>query len=159
MRNRVLFLSIAVILLVGVTLIAKDEKPWFDMKNCEFCSNLCKDPHLLENMTWTHYDISNGLMSITTVKPEFRESYLEAQKAMEALGEEMMAGKREVKMCGMCENYGKLLGLGAKVEVIHADEGDIVLMTSDNPDVVKLIHEHGQRTRDELAKMETTEKE
>jgi len=59
----------------------------------------------------------------------------------------------------MCENYGKLSGLGAKVEVINAKEGDVVLMTSDNPEVVKLIHEHGQRTREEMAKMESMEKE
>ncbi len=159
MRKRAIYLGTAVVLLACLGLVAQDEKPWFDMKNCEFCSNLCKDPHLLENMTWNHYDISNGLMSITTVKPEYRESYLEAQKAMQALGEEMMAGKKEVKMCGMCENYGKLSGLGAKVEVINAKEGDVVLMTSDNPEVVKLIHEHGQRTREEMAKMESMEKE
>jgi len=159
MGKRVLFLGLAIVLLVCVSLIAGDGKPWFDMHNCDFCKNLCKDPHLLENMTWNHYDISNGLMSITTVNPKFHESYLEAQKAMEKLGEEMMAGKTDVRMCGMCEDYTRLMALGVKFEVINAEVGDIILMTSDKPDVVDAIHKHGQRTREELVKWEAMEME
>ena len=159
MKRQVLYLSVAVILLASLTLVAGDEKPWCDMKNCDFCNYLMEDPGLLDNMTWDHYDISNGVMSVTTVKPGFGESYRKAQKAMQALGEEMTAGKTDVKMCGMCENYGKLMVLGAKFEAVNADVGDIVLCTSDNPEVVKAIQEHGQRTREEMAKMEDAEKE
>ena len=50
MRKRAIYLGTAVVLLACLGLVAQDEKPWFDMKNCEFCSNLCKNPHLLENM-------------------------------------------------------------------------------------------------------------
>lgn len=158
MKRRILYLSAVAVLLVSITLFAADEKPWFDMKNCDFCVHLTKDPHLLDNMCWNHYDISNGVMNVTTVKPEFKESYLKAQKAMEELGDAMMKGKTDVKMCGSCEFYGKLIQMGAKFEMVETDASYILLITSDNPKTIEAIKEYGKRNRDEMAKMKTKEK-
>jgi hypothetical protein len=53
-QRRNLMKRIAIILTAAVALVslaawlnAADEKPWLDMKNCDFCKNLLKDPHLL----------------------------------------------------------------------------------------------------------------
>jgi hypothetical protein len=134
------------------------EKPWFDMVNCSFCKHLVKDTMLLKNMTWNHYDISNGLLAVTTVKPEYKAAYLEAMKAMEQVGQDMMSGKIQAQMCGHCENYGKLMMSGAHMEYIPAKEGDIVLMTSDKPEIVTQLKAFAQKNREELAKWEAEKK-
>lgn len=137
---------------------AADEKPWFDMKNCAFCKNLLTDPELLKNMSWEHYDISNGVMVITCVTPAFKESYAKAMAAMQKVGEEMQKGKTDVPMCGHCQAYGALMMAGAKFEYVPAKVGDIVLITSDKPDVLTQIKSYGKRCREEMAKLLEAEK-
>jgi hypothetical protein len=137
------------------------ETPWFDMENCAFCKHLLKDPKLLENMTWEYHDVSNGLLSITTVNPECQKSYQEAMGAMMDLGAKLDKGEvdiKDLKMCGSCQHWGMLEEMGAKFEHVQGKGADIMLMTSDKPEVVKKIQEYGQRNREELAKMEEAKK-
>lgn len=156
------FLLVGLLAFVATAATAQEkpaaEKPWFDMANCSFCKHLVKDTMLLENMTWNHYDISNGVMAVTTVKPEYKAAYLEAMKSMQQVGEDMAAGKVQVQMCGHCENYGKLMMSGANMEYVQTDVADIVLMTSDKPEIVEMIKKFGQRNREELAKWEAEAK-
>lgn len=153
---------LGLLVFVASTALAQEkpaaEKSWFDMANCSFCKNLVKDTMLLKNMTWNHYDISNGVMAVTTVKPEYKAAYLEAMKAMEQVGEDMATGKIQVQMCGHCENYGKLMMSGSKMEYVPTEVADIVLITSDKPEIVEMIKKFGQRNREELAKWETEKK-
>lgn len=139
------------IILATAGSFATDEKPWFDMEHCDFCRNLMAAPHLFENMTWEHHDISDGLLTLTVVKPEYETAYLEAQHAMEKVAERLAKGDQSVKMCGHCEHYGKILMAGAKVEHIRTCAGDITLLTSDKPEVLSMIREYGKKTRDALA--------
>ncbi len=93
----------------------------------------------------------------TVVDPKFRPDYIEAQKAMEQIGMDMAQGKIDptrVYMCGSCEAYGNLLMSGAIVEHIPTKFGDIVLVTSDDTDVMKKIKAYGRRWAEETAKME-----
>jgi hypothetical protein len=134
---------------------------WFDMQGCAFCKNLVKDPELLKNMSWEHHDIANGALSITVVKPEFKKSYLEAQAAMMEVGKKLQSGElkpEQAPMCGHCQAYGKLMQMGVKMEYVQGAAADVVLMTSDKPEVVKEIKSFAQRNREELAKMEQAEK-
>ena len=85
-------LAIVVFVLVFSPAMAQD-KPWFDVKNCDFCKQFGKDPELLKNMIWEYHDISNGLMIITAVKPELKASYLAAQEGMEKVAQDMAQGK------------------------------------------------------------------
>ncbi|MEW5993781.1 MAG: hypothetical protein AB1744_05215 [Candidatus Zixiibacteriota bacterium] len=138
------------------------EVKWFDMEGCEFCKHLMKDPHLLDNMTWEHHDISSGALSITTVKPEYKKAYLEAQQGMMELGQRLEKGElkpTEVRMCGHCQAWGMLLAIGAKVEHIQGESAEIVLMTSDDSVLVEKIHDFAQRNRDEMARWEAEEKQ
>jgi hypothetical protein len=153
------FVAIAAVVIASAS--PTGEPAWFDMQGCAFCKNLVKDPELLKNMTWEHFDISNGALSITTVKPEFKKSYMEAQAAMMDIGKKLQSGElkaADVPMCGHCQAYGKLAQMGAKTEYIQGAAADIWLMTSDKPEVVKEIKAFAQRNRDELAKMEQAEK-
>jgi len=155
--TKIIMIFAAVMVLASVS-IAADEKPWFDMKNCAFCKNLTTDPNLLKNMSWEHYDISNGVMVITCVTPAYKESYKNAMAAMQKIGEEMQKGKTDVPMCGHCQAYGALMMAGAKFEYVPAKVGDIVTITSDKPELLAQIKSYGKRCREEMAKLEAAEK-
>jgi hypothetical protein len=152
-RFSLTFLLVAVLVAVTTITIAQ-EKPWLDMKNCAFCKTLLKDPQLVENMTFEHHDISNGLLSLTVVKPEFHDSYMAAEHEMEKLAAEVASGNTDIPMCGSCEYYGKLVMAGAKFEHISTCAGEILLITSDKPEVLEMIRYYAKRSRDELAKWE-----
>ena len=145
----VLVICTAVVLAV-VGSFAADEKPWFDMEHCDFCKNLLKEPHLFENMTWEHHDISNGLLTLTVVKPEYETAYLEAQHAMEKVAERLAQGATDVHMCNHCMTYGMILMSGARMEHIRTCAGDITLLTSDKPEVLAMIRDYAKKTRDAM---------
>jgi len=158
-KTSVVLLGLILILTAAVTAPGKGEQPttgpaWFDMVNCSFCKHLGTQEGLLDHITWEHYDIANGLVSITTVDPQYKEPYLKAMAAMEQVGKDLEAGKRtmaDTPMCGFCTAYGMLMMSGAKIEYVQGKNADIVLITSDNPEMVKKIKEYGERTRTELA--------
>jgi hypothetical protein len=165
--TRKTILAAGLILLGAAVFVAADQAtppgdvPWFDLENCAFCKFLTKDPQLMHNMKWDTRDLTNGAAVITVVKPEFRKSYMEANKGMEALAKKMETGEvnpMEVPMCGSCQHYGKLMEMGAKFESVQSDLADLVLITSDKPEVVTEIKTYAQRNRDEMAKMEKMEK-
>ena len=155
-------LALVLVLIAAIGVIAEDMKPemstnpkWFDMENCEFCKNLMENPKLMDNMTWEWHNISNGAMSIATVKPEYKEAYEKAMASMEALANDMQTGKRnpmEVKMCGQCQAYGMLVMGGAKAEYVRTGVADISLITSDDEAMVKKIQEYAEHNRTEMVK-------
>ncbi len=154
MKTASLYLVAAITLLFAVS-IAGDEKPWIDLENCIFCQQISKHEGLIDHMTCEHHEISNGHLMATVVDPEYRPAYVEAQKAMEQTGMDMAQGKLDptkVHMCGSCEAYGSLLMSGAIVEHLPTKFGDIVLLTSDDMNVVKKIKAYGRRWAEEMAK-------
>ncbi len=135
---------------------AMAEAPWFDMPNCDFCKHLIKDENLLPNMKWEHLDISNGVVTITTVEDDYKGAYKEAQSAMMALGTDMESGKvnfADVKMCGFCQNYGMLMQAGASFEYVQGEGADVVIISGDNEELIAKIKKFGEKNRTELAKM------
>ena len=146
-------LSVAVSIMAASFTYAAEDGPWFDMQNCEMCKPLMEVPGLMDNMTWEHYKISAGLVSISTVKPEFVDSYKKAQMAMMETAGKLMKGE-PVKLCNMCKGWGEILGAGAKQDVIESGNTFIAVTTSDNPETVKKIHAWGDRTNKEMSAME-----
>ena len=139
---------------------AQSDAPWFDMQNCDFCKNLVKDEKLMENMIWEHHDISNGIVTITTVNPDYKPAYMEAMEAMMQLGTDLETGKcniADVKMCNYCKNYGMLMEAGAKFDYVMGQGADLTIITSDNPETIEKIKKFGERNRMELAKLEKAE--
>lgn len=156
MKKVLPYFVLAVTMFIALS-AAGDEKPWLDPDKCIFCQQLTKHEGLLDHMTCEHHAISRGHLMVTVVDPEYREAYIEAEKAMEQIGTDMAQGKidpTKVYMCGSCEAYGELIMSGAVIEQIPTKAGDIVLVTSDDPDVLKKIKAYGHRWEEELAKME-----
>jgi hypothetical protein len=150
-----IIMAVAFAAFLGLAGIAFSEEPaWFDMDNCSFCQELTREPGLLDNMTWEHHNISNGVITVTTVDPEFEEAYIKSQKAMEEVAAKLASGEGGVTMCGHCKYYGELMMAGAKIEHVAASKADILLITSDDPETIKKIHKYGDRNREEMAKME-----
>ncbi len=160
MKTLLLCLTLVVIALpvvAGDQPSLKTDSGWFDMENCEFCKNLVEDPGLLPHMTWEGHKIANGAVTIATVDPAYRASYEKAGKAMETLGNKMMNGEinpMSVKMCGHCMMFGQLMMAGVEMEEVHGEAADVSLLTSDNPDVVKMIHQMVDRNTTEMAMLE-----
>ncbi|MFH2035150.1 MAG: hypothetical protein ABIJ45_02005, partial [Candidatus Zixiibacteriota bacterium] len=144
---------LAFVLLLGIAAVnAEDDGPWFDMANCDFCVNLTTDPSLLPSMTWEHFILDNGMMTVTTYKPEVAESYGKCMTMMEEVGKKMEKGEA-VKMCNYCKGYGALMQAGVKFEYHSFTNGDVMLATSNDPVVIEQIHKFAHKTMDEYAKM------
>ena len=71
-------------------------------------------------------------------------------KQLEGVVADLENGK-QMPLCGFCTSYGKLKMAGAKDEQVETDFGMIGLLTSDDPDIVKQIHAHADRTVKEFA--------
>ncbi|NIM65397.1 MAG: hypothetical protein GTO51_05330 [Candidatus Latescibacteria bacterium] len=147
-----LFVTIAIVFAVA-TLAFAQEPQWFDMEKCAMCKHLTTHEGLLENMTWEHHNISNGIISVTTAKKEYIPALREAQAKMEAVGKKMEKGEQLPK-CGMCMAIGELMMKGAKWECVKTLHGDVCLVTSDDPELVAKIQEWAKRTMAEMKKME-----
>ncbi|MBN1213758.1 MAG: hypothetical protein JXA92_14385 [candidate division Zixibacteria bacterium] len=144
-----LLIATAVVFLFSFT--TADEKPWFDMEHCGFCKILTEYEGLLDNMTWEHYEISNGIVSISAVKDDYREAFDEVGIRMKEVGERVMKGE-EVPLCGMCTAMGHFFARGVKYEQVKTKNGDFTIMTSDNPEVVEEMKKWARRTNEEMEK-------
>ena len=104
---------------------AADEEAWFDMENCAICKPLLEqDPHLMHHMTWKHHNISDGLVSVTVIDPEYLSSYEKASEKMNAVIERMQAGE-ETYTCNMCTELGAIFQAGATMESVKSDNARV----------------------------------
>jgi hypothetical protein len=142
-------------LVFAVAVGAGDEAPWFDMENCAFCRHLTEPPEMLQSLGWEHHNISNGIVSISTIPEKYAEAYDKAMGMMKETGEKAAQGA-EMHTCGMCGAMGALMAKGAKYETVKTDNGYVALMTSDDPEIVTEIQAWGKKTNEELAKMEAS---
>ncbi len=131
---------------------AGQEKPFFDLENCDMCKNMSAEKGLMDNMKWENHAIDNGLISVTTVAEGYEEAFVRSEKNMQKTGELMMNGKK-MDLCGYCQSFSSLMMSGAKMEGVETGAGHIMLVTGDNPELVKKIHAHVKRTNAEMAKM------
>lgn len=115
-----------------------------EMKKCAVCKSLAESPDLLKDMVWETHKIDNGMLSVSTVpkslKKEFDEVSDKMHHAIEQVTADTKAGK-PVQLCAFCSSMGELMKAGAKEQHIETSTGEIELCTSDDPAVVKKIHE------------------
>jgi len=149
-----LLLAPALALSAGSSALA-GEGSWMDMENCEMCKALTEEePALIKNMTWEHHEISDGLISVSTVAPAFHEHLKRASARVEEVNARLREGK-DVRLCTMCIEYGSMLMTGkVKVERVNTSNGYVDLTTSDDPEMIGKIQKWGERTRTELANLE-----
>ena len=146
--KRALMLSLALVVMAGAATAGE----WFDMENCAFCSKMAAKPGLMDSMHWESYNLSQGIVAITTVKPGHLDAYRTAHKEMMAAGEKMSQGEM-MKMCGSCSWLGECFMAGVQPEYVETTTGDIWIMTSDDAEMVAKLQEWAQRNTDEIKKM------
>ncbi|MBU1320606.1 MAG: hypothetical protein KKG33_06615 [candidate division Zixibacteria bacterium] len=147
--------ALGLALLFAAAGVAEDA-PWMDMQKCDMCRPLMEQPGLLEHTTWEHHNISNGVISITTVDPAFMPQYEMARAKMGEVGKKFETGEK-VELCQMCTAMGTCFAKGLKAEMVQTKHGDVHMMTSDDPAVVAEIQAWAKRTNDEMAKFEAAE--
>jgi hypothetical protein len=130
----------------GSAVVADDttDKMVAEMKKCDVCKNLAENPELMMSMGWETHKIDNGMLSLSTVpkdkKKDFDKVNGKMRQAIEQVKADAKAGK-EVHLCSFCSEMAQLMKAGAKQQHIETETGEIELCTSDDPAVVKKIHE------------------
>jgi hypothetical protein len=154
MQRKALFAILSVLLTLGLTAgVTAEEAAWLDMENCDICKHLSANMEMLDHMTWNHYNINNGIVSVTTVTADYAEAFGVAGKAMAATGKKMMAGEA-VNLCNMCTAYNGMMMEGAAMEYVKTDFGNLRLTTSSDEAMVTKLHAWADKTGTEMAKME-----
>ena len=130
----------------GSSVFAEDagDKMVAEMKKCDVCKNLTDNMELMISMGWETHKIDNGMLSLTTVpkdkKKDFDKVNTKMRRAIDQVKSDVKAGK-EVHLCSFCSEMAQLMKAGAKEQHIETESGEIELCTSDDPAVVKKIHE------------------
>ena len=157
MKRAMLVLAALVVLgFVAGVVTAEEETAWFDLENCAMCKHMNNEEGLLDNTQWETHLIADGALSIITVAESHKAAFERAHKHMEEAGMKLQSGA-QMHLCGFCQSYGMLMMSGAKVESVEGKVSTVNLMTSANPEVVKKIQAHAQKTIDEFKKMMETE--
>jgi len=141
----------------AVSFAGSGTSSWFDMETCAFCKNMTKNPELLKNMTWEHYNIANGIISVTTVNTGYMDAYKEAMGGMGEVEKLMQKGEK-VHTCQMCAELGDMFTKGAKWEMVETKSGMIGITTATDPALVTRLQAWSKRTTDEMVMMEEASK-
>ena len=144
-------LAIGLVSLVAGWAYAGD---WFDMQNCGICKCMGDHMDIMGDITWETHKLPNGVMSVSVIPDEHKATMKEAHDKMMGAVKRFEEGE-SMDLCGHCESYGELLGMGAQKHEIESSIGTITIMTSDDPEVVKKIHAHTDRSNEEYKKMMT----
>ena len=148
-------LTVASVVMLLTTAVADHhgEKPWLDMQKCQICKCMGEHMETMQHVTWETHKIDHGMLSASVIPSEHRAMVEAIHKKMHAMGNLRATGK-EMELCGFCDSYGALKQAGAKEQEITTDFGMITMLTSDDSDLVKKIHDHADRTIKEFAAFE-----
>jgi hypothetical protein len=120
------------------------DKMMAEMKKCAVCKNLAENPELMKNMSWETHKIDNGMLSVTSAPKKMNKDLAAVSEKMHQAIEQVKADTKEgkeVHLCGFCGAMAELMKQGAKQQDIKTKAGEIHMCTSDDPAVVKKIHE------------------
>jgi hypothetical protein len=76
---------------------------------------------------------------------------------MAKVGEQAMQGK-QMPMCNSCMTIGALMMKGLKSERVETKNGEIWIITSDDPELVEGVQQWAKKNMHEVAKMHGGEK-
>ena len=154
MKRSVKFvLVLGILLVLGISSAYAGGKAWFDMEHCDMCRPLTQDPELLMNITWEQHNISDGIVSVTTVEKGYLETYRKAHSMMDQVVGRMQKGEH-VELCGMCSNIGSMMMKGVKQEAVITKHGDVWILTSEDPAVVTDLQKWAMKNKEEMMKQE-----
>lgn len=151
-KHGLIFITIGLILIAAA--VVADEESWFDFERCIYCRELAAVPGLLRHMDHELYDLNRGAISITTVAPEYLDSYREAVDKMMVVGKEIAEGKhKNAYVCGHCRFFSLMIMQGVDIERVMTKSGEIMVMTSDDSTKIELIHKYAEKSRRAVAEM------
>ena len=158
MKNSKVLVVLIGFVLCAFSIVQAEDEPWFDLVNCEMCKPLGENPDLLRKVSWEMFELSNGILMLSTIDKGFEKQYKELDVAMQKVVDRIMAGE-EVRLCNSCQGMNRIYMKQPKVENFVTKRGDVTVMTSDNPEDVAEMHEWIRRTVKELAKYEAEDPE
>lgn len=143
--------------LCAIAVVQEKEKQeteaiWFDLDNCAICKNMASMKHEMHKIEWESHMLDNGMISIAKVPDDMKDAMKKAEEGVQATVAKMGQGE-QLEMCGYCQNYGKLMDMGASFKEIKTMGVNISVVTSSDPDVVKEIQAMGKRAKVEHDKM------
>jgi hypothetical protein len=156
MKHKLLVIAVAIMAVASIAVAVAQEKPWYDMKNCEFCKPW-STPEMVKSCSWDQHAISNGVVTLGLFPESLREAYKKASAQMDALGKKAAAGEK-IQMCLSCETMGSFFMRGAKMEEIPTKSGALMLMTASDTTLVGDMHKWAKRNAEEEKKMKAAEK-
>lgn len=152
MKKTLKLAMIPVLLLLLASPAFAGGEQWFDMENCAMCKPLTEEPGLLDHVVWEQHNISHGIVSVTTVEQDYLEAYRRAHSKMGGVVASLQKGEK-VDLCGMCTALSAAMMKGAQQESVETTYGDVMLLTSDKPDVVADLQKWAARNKEEMKKM------
>jgi len=156
MKHKLLVIVLAIMAVASIAVAVEQEKPWYDMKNCEFCKPW-STPEMMKNVTWEQLETANGVLTVTLFPESFRPNYKAASGQMQELSMKAAAGEK-VKMCRSCETMGSFFMRGVQMEELYMKSGVVMLMTSSDSSLVADMHKWAKRNAEEEKKMKAAEK-
>ena len=156
--RRALVLGLAICLAVSAAAVAQDkqkkaDKTWFDMENFAMCKNISSQPGLMEAMKWEVHKIDNGMLLVANIPENMDGAWKKAMAGMDATKKELESGK-QLQLCGFCQAFGKAIQDGAQEENVDGSFSKIQLITSDDPEVIKQLHDIADRCSKEMKAMQ-----
>ena len=140
---------VVILTLLAAVASAGANDPWVDMDNCPICKNVSSVDGLMENMTWEHHLTATGVMTVSTIKPQFQKQFEGAKARMKETLGKVVKGEA-IDVCGYCISLAALLRTGAKAENVVTAASDIMLVSSTDEATIAKIHAHAQKTIDFL---------
>ena len=135
----------AMVVLVASMMATGEEPQWLDPANCDFCRPLTEPPEMLQNLHWQNFKVTNGVMTVTTFAPEWKEPYEAANAKMEAFWETFDPTK-PYHMCGMCQAYMGVDWTKVTADAVDFDGGQVSLMTTTDSATLAALHSITDRT-------------
>ena len=148
MKARVSLLLLAVVAVLGMAVSVAGEG---DYPNCDVCKPLMESPDLMKHVRWDSQKIATGMISVTTVDPDYAKAFDQAHDKMMQAVERLEKGEK-LELCPMCTRMGALAQAGATIENVKVGDTRVTAVTAKEPKVIDEIHAHMTWVQQEFGK-------
>ena len=141
--RRNIITAIVICLALGSLTTAQLESRHADVVDCGVCKSL-SNINGMDRVQFETAAIDNGMITVMVVPDDMKDALAAAQRDVAAAIDELQSGKK-MELCDSCKSIAKLNQAGAGIQNYKTDSVNVVLVTSDRPAVVKMIHEHARK--------------
>lgn len=148
MKTRIFLLGLAVVAVFGLALSIAGEG---ETHGCAICQPMMDQPELMQHVRWDSQKIATGMISVTTVDPDYAKAFDQAHDQMMQAVKQLESGE-ELELCPMCTRMSALAEAGATIEHVNAGGTRITAVTALQPAVIDKIHAHMEWAQQEFGK-------